>query len=312
MAKQHTHKIHINTGSINGDLLDSTFEFPTDVDFSSDGKMILVAEFAGTTDGNKLRAIVVCENEVCPFGMWRGPCNAANRGACLNCTRAINSSYTAKADPFDQDKCAWQCNVGHYLVAPLVCSPCTNFKPNSSEYTTNGGEQNACQWGCVTGYRLENSTCVPIPPSVCVLSRYESASGPCAGGHFFAKTCADTEAAWKQDIATWGAKVDAEITDDECKTYVDQLCAIFGGNVTDNVKVAGYCPLCALRGYRVEQQLGTCASLSDCLSASRGKKVTSMLCCKEVMTIVQQGCKNYDTKKVRVCMCASCVGVTRN
>mmetsp|Transcript_2616 Transcript_2616/g.6306 ORF Transcript_2616/g.6306 Transcript_2616/m.6306 type:complete len:375 (+) Transcript_2616:1154-2278(+) len=286
------------SGYKDGSPLAAMFNMPSALHLSTDKDMILVGEYLG----HRVRAITTCDNDVCAFGQWRGPCNAKNRGACLDCSKGTNSVFTAAATPFNQDACAWECSVGFYLTAPLVCTACSNPKPSNSAYSSNGGSANSCPWRCIGGYEQKSDAeqgeyCSLIPASQCVVGKYDSQAGSCAGGHFFAQSCSRNEETWQEELNTkHGPEIDALITDATCKAWVDSLCAVFGGNVTDPLSEK-ICPdaMCEIRRWMLERRIGTCATISDCPQTVNN---THLICCNELQNLITTGCVNYDFDQV--------------
>ena len=71
--------------------------------------MLIVSE--GDPIYQRLRTIALCGTGACPLGQWRAPCNAAFRGACVDCSAPPFSSYVTPSLPIDRDTCGWQCNT---------------------------------------------------------------------------------------------------------------------------------------------------------------------------------------------------------
>jgi len=253
-------------GYVDGAPLDARFDLPSSLAFTTDGEMFVVGEYGG----NRVRAVVTCDNEVCPFGKWRGPCNSAIRGACLNCTKGTNALYTAAADPFNADACKWECLVGFYSTGPLECSACTNAKPAFSSYSANGGGSNACPWKCDAEYRQGTVNgsimCIPIPPEECTTASYlDGKTGSCADGNFVARGCGRDAKAWEDALRTvHGPSMETSVNMDACKVWLGGLCDTFNGTLA--VDVSKVCPsaLCIMRGHLLEVKIGTCNSNTDC------------------------------------------------
>ena len=89
---------------------------------SPDGAMAIVAD----TGNHAIRSISVCDNSVCEYGKWRGPCDVTYNGKCVACTKSINSTIMKKATPFNQDACEWECSVGQWqVISGMVAYSCS-------------------------------------------------------------------------------------------------------------------------------------------------------------------------------------------
>lgn len=253
-------------GYADGSPLQAKFDLPSSLAFTSDGDMFVVGEYGG----NRVRAVVTCDNEVCPFGKWRGPCNSAIRGECLDCTKGTNALYTAAAEPFNADQCKWECMPGYFSTGPLECSACSNPKPAFSTYSAKGGGSNACPWKCDAEFRegtVNGSVaCIPIPPGECSTASYlDGKSGSCADGNFVARGCGRDARAWEEALRTvHGPGMEAAVNVDVCKVWLKGHCSAFGGSLA--VDVSKVCPLalCIMRGHLLELKIGTCNTNADC------------------------------------------------
>lgn len=279
----------------------SLFQQPSSIGFTADGDMIVVGE----QSGSRVRSIVTCDNDRCSFGKWRGPCNSAIRGACLDCTKGTNALYTAAASPFNEDKCAWACLVGFYSTAPLACSACTNRKPALSSYSANGGTANACPWACDSGYSQEtvNGTqvCLPIPDQICVTGRYvNGGTGPCANGNFFARGCAKSVELWEKTLRdTIAPAIDAGITEAACSAWLKDWCVQFNGTIAKDTKRVCPTALCIMRGKKAETVAGRCDSNANCVANLPGNLTnTQELCCGELQWVIRNGCEGYNSNMV--------------
>jgi hypothetical protein len=101
-------------GFVDGDATAALFNQPAGIDITPDGQMLFVSEALDQKGGDlypRLRTIALCSRDVCPFGKWRGPCNAALRGRCVNCSVPAFGGYVGSSSPFDRDTCGWVCNA---------------------------------------------------------------------------------------------------------------------------------------------------------------------------------------------------------
>jgi DNA-binding beta-propeller fold protein YncE len=101
-------------GYVDGAAATAQFSQPAGLDITPDGQMVVVSESGqGGAVGQqfpRVRAVALCSGEACPWGQWRGPCNAAYRGRCVNCSLPPAAHYTAgSAQPF-RDACDWVCD----------------------------------------------------------------------------------------------------------------------------------------------------------------------------------------------------------
>ena len=89
------------------------FDQPAGLSLTADGALLVVSEVVqpgGAEQFPRLRAVARCSAEACPWGQWRGPCNAAYRGRCANCSLPPHAHYTAASNPYDRDACPWVCD----------------------------------------------------------------------------------------------------------------------------------------------------------------------------------------------------------
>lgn len=78
-----------------------------------------------------------------------------------------------------------KCPVGTYSNKSGVssCTPCTNFRPSFSHYTTSGGTKNECAWSCDAGliYTSSNAGGCCHEPAPATSSKPSSSSSSNAG-----------------------------------------------------------------------------------------------------------------------------------
>ena len=142
------------------------------------------------------KTCAVCNISACGIGQYRGPCQPATDGQCVNCSnKPTNSYYVASTS----NNCSWTCTGGFFRsgsscvtcnssFCPLgqyrnactaisngVCVACSN-KPENSSYTSSGRVYNEknCSWACNTGYFLSGSVCLACNISLCSIGFYRS------------------------------------------------------------------------------------------------------------------------------------------
>ena len=99
-------------GYADGSPAQARFNYPRGTTVSPDGAMAIIAD----TGNNVIRSFAICDDTMCEYGRWRGPCDVTYRGKCVECTKSINSTITKAATPFNQDACEWECSVGQWQV----------------------------------------------------------------------------------------------------------------------------------------------------------------------------------------------------
>jgi hypothetical protein len=116
-------------GRQDGSPLQSLFDAPKGLAVSPDGALAVIAD-AGN---HAIRSLSICDNAVCEYGRWRGPCDVTYMGKCVGCTKSINSTITKAATPFNQDTCEWECSVGHWQVLHCTPRPPCSFSSRSEQ-----------------------------------------------------------------------------------------------------------------------------------------------------------------------------------
>ena len=101
-------------GYADGAAAAALFSQPAGLSVSPDGQLLVVSETVQPGAGSpgqfpRLRAVTACPGDPCPFGQWLGPCNAAFRGRCVNCSLPAQARYMAPSSPYNRDACPWVC-----------------------------------------------------------------------------------------------------------------------------------------------------------------------------------------------------------
>jgi len=72
-----------------------------------------------TNSSDLSRSVGTCVDTLCEVGFYRGPCGFNQTGECVPCDNPLLSgaSYISSGDPFDQNNCDWECDVGFTATA---------------------------------------------------------------------------------------------------------------------------------------------------------------------------------------------------
>jgi DNA-binding beta-propeller fold protein YncE len=127
----------VQAGYADGAAATALFSQPAGLSITPDGQMVVVSESVQTGAGEqqfpRVRAVALCSGEPCPWGQWRGPCNAAYRGRCVNCSLPPAAHYTSQSNPPLRDACDWVCDDVSMLPTAfkfLLSSPPTKTLTN--------------------------------------------------------------------------------------------------------------------------------------------------------------------------------------
>ena len=92
-------------------------------------------------------------------------------------TAANNCPATCNPGAYKSGNTCLPCSIGTYAggYTDTTCWACTNTPPANGIFTSAGGSNSGCAWGCNAGYTRDGSTCVS---TTCVPGAYRS-SGVC-------------------------------------------------------------------------------------------------------------------------------------
>jgi hypothetical protein len=109
-----------------------------------------------------------CSVLPCPTGFFRAACDLGMGGGCAACTPVENAAFVGPGDPFNQDRCPWQCNAGFALQGG-ACLPCRVQTCGVGEYLTACGP-------------TEEASCQPCTGKPVLFETVYNDSSPCGGG----------------------------------------------------------------------------------------------------------------------------------
>ena len=144
----------------------------------------------------------------CPWDGVSGTSDVGD-SECISCSnfKPLNSEYTTAGDPYNANNCKWSCLAGFYkeYVPPLephagdnawackrctleacpvgmyiltnctttedrTCAPCTNKRPDQSQYTSSGTASGTCEWQCNEGFEQTGQSCVALPDHAIIIT----------------------------------------------------------------------------------------------------------------------------------------------